>query len=52
MWEQCLAKAYPPHSSEPRVEEEYLAEGSTAVIPQSDPDREAAPVIDAALAPK
>ena len=52
MWEQCLAKAYPPHSSEPRVEEEYLAEGSTAVIPQSDPDREADLAIDAALAPK
>ena len=52
MWEQCLAKAYPPHSSEPRVEEEYLAEGSTAVIPQSDPDREAALAIDAALEQK
>ena len=52
MWEQCLAKAYPPHSPEPRVEEEYLAEGSTAVIPQSDPDREADLAIDAALAPK
>jgi len=52
VWEQCLAKAYPPNSSEPRIEEEYLAEGSTAVIPQSDPDREADLAIDAALAPK